>query len=90
MKYSFIIPVYNRPDEVADLLASLCEQTDKGFEVVIVEDGSTIPCLTLESDSDGVQKAKGYPSLRLQYYQHPALHALCRSLHQAYPTPCAR
>lgn len=67
--FSLIVPVYNRPDEVADLLASLCDQTDKGFEVVIVEDGSTIPCLTLESDSDGVQKAKGYPSLRLQYYQ---------------------
>ena len=67
--FSLIVPVYNRPDEVADLLASLCDQTDKGFEVVIVEDGSTIPCLALESDSDGVQKAKGYPSLRLQYYQ---------------------
>ena len=61
--FSLIVPVYNRPDEVADLLASLCDQTDKGFEVVIVEDGSTIPCLTLESDSDGVQKAKGYPCL---------------------------
>ncbi|MDE5663133.1 MAG: glycosyltransferase [Muribaculaceae bacterium] len=39
-----MVPVYNRPDEVADLLESLCAQTFRGFELVIVEDGSTIPC----------------------------------------------
>ena len=44
MKYSFIIPVYNRPDEVDELLESMCTQTLKDFEVVIVEDGSSIPC----------------------------------------------
>ena len=44
MKYSFIIPVYNRPDEVDELLASLTQQTLKDFEVVIVEDGSQKPC----------------------------------------------
>lgn len=44
MKYSVIIPVYNRLDEVEDLLASLSRQTFKDFEVVIVEDGSTAPC----------------------------------------------
>lgn len=43
-KYSLIIPVYNRPDEVDELLASLCEQTKRSFEVVIVEDGSATPC----------------------------------------------
>jgi len=44
MLYSIIIPVYNRPDEIAELLASLSLQTIKPFEVVIVEDGSTQPC----------------------------------------------
>lgn len=44
MLFSIIVPVYNRPDEVADLMASLAAQTDKGFEAVIVEDGSTAPC----------------------------------------------
>ena len=44
MKYSFIIPVYNRPDEVDELLQSLTEQELKDFEVVIVEDGSQKPC----------------------------------------------
>ena len=44
MRYSVIIPVYNRPDEVDELLQSLTEQSFKDFEVVIVEDGSSIPC----------------------------------------------
>ena len=44
MKYSIIVPVYNRPDEVDELLSSLCRQTVKDFEVIIVEDGSNIPC----------------------------------------------
>lgn len=44
MKYSFIIPVYNRPNEVDELLQSLTTQTLKDFEVVVVEDGSSITC----------------------------------------------
>lgn len=44
MKFSVIIPVYNRPDEVDELLFSLTEQTYEDFEVIVVEDGSTIPC----------------------------------------------
>ena len=44
MKYSIIVPVFNRPDEVDELLESLCSQTFKDFEVVIVEDGSQKPC----------------------------------------------
>ena len=43
-RFSIIIPVYNRPDEVAELLESLTHQTDKGFEVLIIEDGSSVPC----------------------------------------------
>lgn len=42
--FSIIIPVYNRPDEVRDLLDSLSGQTDKDFETVLVEDGSTLRC----------------------------------------------
>ena len=44
MKYSFIIPVYNRPDEVDELLDSLSRLTIRDFEAIIVEDGSSIPC----------------------------------------------
>lgn len=44
MKYSIIVPVYNRPDEVDELLESLCKQSFKDFEVIIVEDGSSVAC----------------------------------------------
>jgi glycosyltransferase involved in cell wall biosynthesis len=45
MYFSFIVPVYNRPDEVDELLESLTKFTSNiPFEVVIIEDGSTIPC----------------------------------------------
>lgn len=44
MRYSFIIPVYNRPDEVDELLHSLTTQTYQNFEVIVIEDGSSIPC----------------------------------------------
>ena len=44
MKYSVIVPIYNRPDEVDELLESLCSQASESFEVIIVEDGSQTPC----------------------------------------------
>ena len=60
MKYSIIVPVYNRPDEVRELLQSLTQQTLKDFEVVIVEDGSKVTC------KDVCQKFAD--SLDLHYY----------------------
>lgn len=45
MYFSIIIPVYNRPDEIKELLDSLVVSTyTKDYEVVIVEDGSTTSC----------------------------------------------
>lgn len=45
MLFSLIIPVYNRPDEINELLESLSVQDfNQNFEVVVVEDGSTITC----------------------------------------------
>lgn len=43
-RYSIIIPVFNRPDEVNELLASLTAQSFRNFEVLVVEDGSAIRC----------------------------------------------
>ena len=64
VSFSFIIPVFNRPDEIKELLESLLLQTySKGFEVVIVEDGSTIPA------KDVVELFKG--RLNISYYQKP-------------------
>ena len=42
--FSLIVPVLNRPDEVHELLESLTKQHCKDFEVIIVEDGSQVPC----------------------------------------------
>ncbi|MCI6503036.1 MAG: glycosyltransferase [Prevotella sp.] len=44
MRYSIIVPVYNRPDEVEELLESLTRQTFRDFETIIVEDGSEVTC----------------------------------------------
>jgi len=44
MKFSIIVPVYNRIEEVCELLASLEAQSVKNFEVILVEDGSSAPC----------------------------------------------
>jgi GT2 family glycosyltransferase len=39
MKYSIIVPVFNRPDEVDELVGSLCRQTCKDFSYRIIEAG---------------------------------------------------
>ena len=63
MKYSIIVPVFNRPDEVRELLQSLTLQTFTDFEVIIVEDGSQKPCQ--EVCNSFAQ------SLRLKYFMKP-------------------
>lgn len=42
MFFSIIIPLYNRPQEIDELLHSLTQQVYKNFEVLVVEDGSTL------------------------------------------------
>lgn len=63
MRYSVIIPVFNRPDEVDELLQSLIRQSYTDFEVIIVEDGSSLPC------RDIVEKFRG--KLDIHYYNKP-------------------
>ncbi len=58
--YSVVIPVYNRPEEVNELLNTLSKQTYKNFEVLIIEDGSSKTC-----ESTLTQFAE---SLDLHYY----------------------
>lgn len=62
IKYSIVIPVYNRPEEVDELLKSLVAQTYPYFEVVLVEDGSTHTCRHLLDK---------YTSLSIQYLFKP-------------------
>ncbi|MCG2461104.1 glycosyltransferase [Flavobacteriaceae bacterium F89] len=43
LSFSFIVPVYNRPNEIRELLDSfLAQDYGEGYEIVIVEDGSTL------------------------------------------------
>jgi glycosyltransferase involved in cell wall biosynthesis len=45
LNFSIIIPVYNRPKEIDELLESLTKQDfSDDFEVLIIEDGSTEKC----------------------------------------------
>lgn len=62
--FSIIVPVYNRPDEVADLLSSLAAQTDRGFELVLVEDGSSVPCRAQVEEAAAA-------GLRVRYHFRP-------------------
>lgn len=63
MKYSVIIPVYNRPDEVDELLHSLTRQNFRNFEVIVIEDGSSIPCKAVVDKYD--------QTLDIHYYSKP-------------------
>ena len=57
---SFIIPVYNRPNEIDELLNSFLNLKGlKDFEIVIVEDGSTNRCNHI---------IKKYDDLNISYY----------------------
>lgn len=60
---SLIVPVYNRPQEVEELLSSLLLQNNKNFEVVIVEDGSALPCAEVVD--------RYTDKLRISYYTKP-------------------
>jgi glycosyltransferase involved in cell wall biosynthesis len=61
MRFSVVVPVFNRPDEVDELLESLTKQTFCDFEVIIVEDGSYIPCKEICSKYDS--------KLNLKYFE---------------------
>lgn len=64
LSFSFIIPVFNRPDEVRELLESLSKQSyQKPFEIVIVEDGST-------QSAEAVVKEYS-DKLTISYYKKP-------------------
>lgn len=59
LTYSIIIPVYNRPQEIDELLQSLTKQTyPKDFEVLVIEDGSTIKCDDIVSKYAGLLNIK--------------------------------
>ena len=50
MFFSVIIPVFNRPGEAKELLESLAQQSEKDFEVILIEDGSEYTCEKVAED----------------------------------------
>ena len=60
MKFSVVIPVYNRPDEINNLIQSITNQSFKDLEVIVVEDGSI---LSSEKTIDKFKK-----NISLKYY----------------------
>ena len=68
VSFSFIIPVYNRPQEIEELLDSLFAQTfSQPFEIVVVEDGST---LTSEEVIDVYRgRLNNRPHISLTYFK---------------------
>lgn len=82
-RYSVVIPIYNRPDEIKELLESLTKQTYRNFDVVIVEDGSSIKCEDIvntfktqldltyyfkENTGQGFSRNFGYERAKGDYY----------------------
>ncbi len=81
--FSIVVPVYNRPDEVRELLESLTIQTYSSFEVIIVEDGSTETCeevansfrqsldinyIFKENSGQGFSRNKGFKQAKEDYF----------------------
>ncbi len=50
LDFSIIIAVYQRAEELSELLLSLEKQTDKSFEVIVIDDGSPIPLKDITED----------------------------------------
>lgn len=64
LHYSFIVPVFNRPEEIKELLQSFVEiEGNISFEIVIIEDGSTIDSKAVVKDFDS--------QLNMSYYSKP-------------------
>ncbi|OOQ61816.1 glycosyltransferase [Mucilaginibacter pedocola] len=63
MHFSIIIPLYNRPQEINELLGSLTLQTYKAFDVMVIEDGST-------SRAEDIVKSYA-DKLDITYYEKP-------------------
>lgn len=71
MVLSIIIPVYNRPEELRELLASLAGQTDRDFEVIVVEDGSTDTSEGIVRSCQTGLQTDATPSLTIRYHSKP-------------------
>ena len=68
MFFSIIVPLYNRPKEIDELLDSLTDQTYQQFEVLVIEDGSM---------NDAREIVESYKDrLDVHYYYKENVHAI--------------
>ena len=65
VRFSVIVPLYNRPEEIRELLESLVEQTFQDFEVLVVEDGSERDARAIVEDFSDRLDAVSYTHLTL-------------------------
>lgn len=83
MFFSIVIPLYNRPQEIDELLQTLTRQTYKQFEVLVIEDGSKITakeivegykdCLEIsyyykENEGQGFARNYGFSKAKGNYF----------------------
>ena len=61
MRFSIIVPVFNRPDEIKDLIQSIVDQKYRDLEIIVIEDGSSI------SSNDIINSFKN--KINLQYHE---------------------
>ena len=61
MKFSIIVPVFNRPDEINDLIQSIVDQKYREIEIIVIEDGSSI------TSNDIINSFKN--KINLQYHE---------------------
>jgi glycosyltransferase involved in cell wall biosynthesis len=48
--FSIVLPTYNRPELLRRAVSSVCRQTFRDFELIVVDDGSTVPCCSTLPD----------------------------------------
>ncbi|WP_053403989.1 glycosyltransferase [Persicobacter sp. CCB-QB2] len=61
--FSVVVPVYNRPQEIQEFLESVKNQDYRDFEVLVIEDGSSVDCKAI------VERYE--PHFQLQYFYKP-------------------
>ncbi|MBO4972969.1 MAG: glycosyltransferase family 2 protein [Clostridia bacterium] len=69
MRFSVVIPVYNKANTLGHALDSVLKQKERDFEIVVVDDGST------DSLGDAIAEYEGEPSLRVIHQENGGVSA---------------
>lgn len=61
LNFSIVVAVYQRQEELRELLSSLKNQSDKDFEILVIDDGSPVPLEKVVNDFQ--------PDLKIKYFR---------------------